>query len=102
MTNFFQRFFRKLSGNGGAHPAAVSFIEESIPVDLVGNYSAVISRVIPYFSQLNEPNKKRFLDRVYNFRRIKSFHFHAVEPAEEIAILVSAAAVQVSFGLRYY
>jgi Mlc titration factor MtfA (ptsG expression regulator) len=102
MASFFQRFFRKLSGNGGAHLVTASFIEESIPDDLAGNYSAVISRVIPYFSQLNEANKKKFLNRVYNFRKIKSFHFHTVEPAEEIAILVSAAAVQVSFGLRYY
>jgi MtfA peptidase len=98
MANFFQKLFNKLSANEGN----VSFQEEVIPGEIANNYSAIISRVLPYFNQLNESNKQKFLKRVYNFSKSKSFHFHGLEPQEEITILVSAAAVQVSFGLKHY
>jgi Mlc titration factor MtfA (ptsG expression regulator) len=101
MVNFFQKFFKKLSGNA-IDPFVNIGYEVSIPAELLDNYAAIISQKIPYFNQLNESNKQKFLKRVYNFRRIKSFHFHGLEPADEIEILVSAAAVQVSFGLKNY
>ena len=76
--------------------------EETIAPELADNYSAIISRVLPYFNQLNESNKQKFLNRVYNFKRSKSFHFHGLDQQEEIMILVSAASVQISFGLKNY
>ncbi|HEU5164444.1 MAG TPA: zinc-dependent peptidase [Chitinophagaceae bacterium] len=66
------------------------------------HYSATISRVLPYFNQLNASNKQKFLKRVYNFKKSKSFHFHGLDQQEAIMILVSAASVQVSFGLKNY
>jgi len=99
MANFFQRIFgRKSSGNSVFVPVP----ELVIPPELGNDYSAIINRALPYYSKLNETNKQRFLKRVYNFRKIKSFHFSGLESREEIMVLISAAAVQVSFGLKNY
>ena len=102
MANFFQKLFNKLSANGRSDPFNGSFQEEVIPVEIGNNYSSIISRVLPYFNQLNESNKQKFLKRVYNFKKSKSFHFHGLDEQEEIMILVSAASIQISFGLKNY
>jgi Mlc titration factor MtfA (ptsG expression regulator) len=102
MANFLQNFFKKLFIHEGPGPFNSSIQEEEIPVELSNNYSSIISQVLPYFNQLNESNKQKFLKRVYNFKKSKSFYFHGLEAQEEITILVSAAAVQVSFGLKQY
>jgi len=99
MANFFQKLF---GNKRNADPFQELFSEESISSEVANNYSAIISRVLPYFNQLNESNKQRFLKRVYNFKKSKSFHFHGLEQQEELMILVSAAAIQVSFGLKNY
>jgi len=101
MANFFQKLFNKLSANGRSDPFNVSFQEQVIPAEIGNNYSSIISRV-PYFNQLNESNKQKFLKRVYNFKKSKSFHFHGLDEQEEIMILVSAASIQISFGLKNY
>ena len=95
MAGFFKRLFKKLPFEEGDR--AAGFTESDIPSASANSYEAIISRVIPYFNQLNVSNKQRFLKRVYNFRNAKSFHFHGLAPEEEIEILISAAAVQVSF-----
>jgi len=102
MANFLQKFFKKLSANKGLDPFNSSFQEEAIPIEFSDRYSRIISQVLPYFNQLNESNKQKFLKRVYNFRKSKSFHFHGLAPQEEIMILVSAASMQLSFGLKNY
>ena len=102
MANFFQRFFRNLFGKAGADPFQELLSEESIPLEIANNYSPIISSLLPYFNQLNESNKQKFLKRVYNFRKSKSFHFHGLDAQEEIMILVSAASIQTSFGLKNY
>jgi len=102
MTNFLQNFFKKISTNEGADPFNLSFPEEAIPVEFSNSYSLIISRVLPYFNQLNESNKQKFLKRVYNFRKSKAFHFEGIDAQEEIMILVSAASIQLSFGLKNY
>ena len=99
MANFFKKIFwgetDQLNG-----PALVP--ESDIPPELAKDYAPIIDRVLPYYGKLSDINKERFLKRVYNFRKIKSFHFSGLEAREEIAILVSAAAVLVSFGLKNY
>jgi Mlc titration factor MtfA (ptsG expression regulator) len=102
MANLFQRFFRNLFGKAGADPFQELLSEEPIPPEIANSYFAIISRVLPYFNQLNESNKQKFLKRVYNFRKSKSFHFQGLDAQEEIMILISAASVQISFGLKNY
>ena len=101
MPNPFQNFLRNLFGNK-ANNNALSDPELPIPPETANVYAALISRVLPYFDKLNDANKQRFLKRVYNFRKAKSFYFKGLNRSEEVAILVSAAAVQVSFGLKNY
>ena len=38
----------------------------------------------------------------YHFRKSKSFIYTGLDPQEEIEILISACAVQITFGLRRY
>jgi Mlc titration factor MtfA (ptsG expression regulator) len=103
MTSTFGNFFKKLLGKGiEAGTEEMRIPEVPIPTELVGDYAAIIGRFLPYYNKLIEANRERFLKRVYNFRRIKSFHFIGLEEREEIAILVCGAAVQVSFGLKNY
>ena len=102
MANLFQKFFRNLIGKAGADAFQELHSEETIPPELATKYSTIISPLLPYFNQLNESNKQKFLKRVYNFRKSKSFHFHGLDAQEEVMILVSAASIQVSFGLKNY
>src|SRR4030095_6112299 len=103
MPGFFHNLFKAIFGTKAVLGSGIiSGPELLVPPETANNYAAIIFRVMPYFSRLNDVNKQRFLKRVYNFRKIKSFHFHGLEPAEEIEILVSAAAVQISFGLKNY
>ncbi|HEV8269799.1 MAG TPA: zinc-dependent peptidase [Chitinophagaceae bacterium] len=102
MANSFQRFFRNLFGKAGADPFQEIFSEEPISSEIANKYSVIISRVLPYFNQLNESNKQKFLKRVYNFKKSKSFHFHGLDEQEEVMILISAASIQISFGLKNY
>ena len=101
MPNPFQQFFKWLSGNGQGR-AATPFPEAAIPSEVATEYAIVINRMLPYYGRLSVANRQRFLKRTYNFRRLKRFHFQGLEANEEIAILISAAAVQVSFGLKKY
>jgi MtfA peptidase len=100
MPGMFKKLFKKLSTDN--KEGVSSFAELDIPSESADNYAAIISRVIPYFNQLNESNRQRFLRRVYNFKSSKTFHFHGFDRQEEVEILISAAAIQVSFGLKNY
>jgi Mlc titration factor MtfA (ptsG expression regulator) len=100
MSNFFSKLFKHLSaGNQGQ---TLNLAEIELPPVSANDYTDIISRVIPYFNLLNESNRQKFLKRVYNFKNQKSFHFHGLDRAEDIEILISAAAIQVSFGLKNY
>lgn len=100
MSSFFNKLFKKLSASNKDQPLNLAEIE--LPSDTANGYAAIISRVIPYFNRLNESNRQKFLKRVYNFKNQKSFHFHGSDRAEEVEILICAAAIQVSFGLTNY
>lgn len=62
----------------------------------------MIARQFQYFNELTPPEKERFLKRVYYFKQRKNFHYIGLEPSPEIPVLISAAAVQITFGLRKY
>jgi len=65
-------------------------------------YSNIISLYIPYFTRLPDELKKKFLERTYHFRSLKSFHFIGITEQAEIPILISAAAAQLTLGLEKY
>jgi hypothetical protein len=65
-------------------------------------YDTIIRNQVVYFTELASSEKERFLERVYHFKRSKTFHYTRLEPSQEVEILISACAVQITFGLRKY
>lgn len=55
-----------------------------------------------YYKQLNEENQTLFIDRLKEFIRLKDFYIMSADGFKEMPILVSAAAIQISLGLREY
>lgn len=62
-------------------------------------YHSIISRHIRYYNRLGLEEQRKFLFRTYLFKRSKRFHYIEVEQSEDMPILVSAVAVQLTFGL---
>ncbi len=56
----------------------------------------------PYYRSLPEYLKERFVARTLHFSASKEFCFHEIEEKEYIPVLVSGAAVQLTFGMHNY
>jgi len=65
-------------------------------------YEQIIKPHFHYFNGLSQAEQQRFLQRVFWFKRNKRFHYHDIDPDPAIPVLVSACAVQITFGLRKY
>jgi len=61
-----------------------------------------LAKHIPYYSALNAGGKEKFLQRLDKFLRSKTFKIHDKQGFKEMPILVSAAAIQLSFGMDNY
>lgn len=61
-----------------------------------------LDKHLPYYSGLNAADKERFIYRLNKFMSSKTFKIHDKQGFREMPILVSAAAVQLSFGLDNY
>jgi hypothetical protein len=66
------------------------------------SYSQVVGSLVPYFNELSPEGKKHFVKRVHHFKSAKKFHFVGLEKNEDTTTLVSASAIQVTFGLKNY
>lgn len=62
-------------------------------------YHAVVSRYMRYYNRLGQEDRRKFLFRTFLFRRAKRFYYIEVKESVEMPILISAAAIQLSFGL---
>lgn len=56
----------------------------------------------PYYRRLPDNLKERFLIRTLDFMSSKNFHFKDLEEEEKMPLLISAAAVQLTFGLKEF
>lgn len=72
------------------------------PVAIESEYGSIISEYISYFNELPDAGKKRFLERTIHFRSIKHFSYIGMDEKKEVPILISAAAVQITFGFEKY
>jgi len=100
-----QSFLRKLNHLFSGSPQARAEVPAeniSISEETFNNYSFVIGSLFTYFNDLSRENKLRFVRRVHQFKESKKFHYIGLENNEDAAILISASAVQVTFGLRNY
>src|SRR5688572_208346 len=100
-----QSLLRKLNGlfsPGVSAPQVTPTVEGDVDEATFNNYSFIIGSLFTYFNELPQEMKLRFVKRTHLFRQQKKFHFIGLENTEETAILVSASAVQVTFGLKNY
>jgi MtfA peptidase len=67
-----------------------------------GYYRDIISRHIAYFHRVSVEEQQRWLLRAYLFHRSKKFHYVGIEAKEEMPVLVSAVAAQLTLGLEKY
>src|SRR5687767_3228213 len=65
-------------------------------------YASILTEHFQYFNELTENDKTRFLQRVHKYRRSKNFHYIGHEENVTAEVLISAAAVQLTFGLIDY
>src|SRR3984957_20609371 len=62
-------------------------------------YHSVISRHLAYYNRLGLEEQRKFLFRIWLFQHSKNVRYIEVEQSAEMPILVSAVAVQLTFGL---
>jgi MtfA peptidase len=101
MRNYFQRISHFFSPIRKPEIAAVQDYP-AVSDTVFKNYSEIIGRLFSYFNELPKHLQYRFVSRTNDFRETKKFHFIGLQQEEEIAVLVSASAVQVTFGLKNY
>ncbi len=70
--------------------------------DSLGRFQTYLLSHSPYYARLPQDLKDRFLERTLRFMRKKKFHFIDMEPTEKAPLLISAVAVQISFGLEEF
>jgi hypothetical protein len=64
--------------------------------------SEILSHYFKYFRQLPDGKKDEFLRRVILFKKSIKFRFEDIPPDEQICYLISASAIQLTFGLKDY
>jgi hypothetical protein len=64
--------------------------------------TTILTKRFPYFNALAPTQKARFLERLHNFIANKIFKIHDAEGYKEMPVLISAAAIQLTFGLEKY
>jgi Mlc titration factor MtfA (ptsG expression regulator) len=92
------RYFFKSDHKPPAPPEKAAAVSDTI----FDNYSFVIGSLFSYFNDLPPEGKKNFVQRVHHFKSSKKFHFIGLEENDDTITLVSASAVQVTFGLENY
>ncbi|HXB09326.1 MAG TPA: zinc-dependent peptidase [Puia sp.] len=66
------------------------------------DFDGLLARYNPYYRSLSNIGRERFLHRVLLFMEAKKFEYIDIEPEESMPLLVSAAAVQLTFGLGHF
>jgi MtfA peptidase len=65
-------------------------------------YHSIVSRHVTYYNRLGLEEQRKFLFRTWLFEHSKNFRYIEVEQSPEMPILVSAVAVQLTFGLEKF
>jgi len=78
-------------------------IYEGSELDLANEeISRILNKRSVYFTKLSDPDKEKFIYRLQHFMKAKTFYIHDKSGFKEMPVLISAAAIQVSFGLEKY
>ncbi len=65
-------------------------------------FRKLIASNIRYFNKVDEETQQKWLLRTYLFYRSKKFHYVGVQQSEEMPILISATAAQLTLGLENF
>ncbi|MBC7867274.1 MAG: zinc-dependent peptidase [Gloeobacteraceae cyanobacterium ES-bin-316] len=65
-------------------------------------YQQILSKHSSYFRSLTEADKEKFISRCRKFISKKIFFIHSTNSFKEMPVLVTASAIQLSFGLDKY
>ncbi|GEM_PF-119811 len=65
-------------------------------------YDSWLNRYNPYYKSLPPGHKQRFLERTAEFIQAKEFRFHSMVEEAYIPVLISGAAVQMTFGMKNF
>lgn len=64
--------------------------------------TGILTKRFPYFTSLSALQKNRFLERLQQFIATKTFKIHDDKGFKEMPVLISAAAIQLTFGLEKF
>lgn len=64
--------------------------------------TAILTKRFPYYNHLAQNEKLVFVERLQKFIANKIFKIHGEKGYKEMPVLVSAAAIQLTFGLKKY
>lgn len=95
---------RRLRHIFGGNQQTPAISEQAIAVSdsVFDSYSFIIGSLFSYFNDLSPEGKRRFVQRVHHFKSSKKFHFIGLEENDDTAVLVSASAIKVTYGLKNY
>lgn len=65
-------------------------------------YDNWLSMYNPYYKSLQADGRERFLQRTVEFVQSKEFRFHSMQEEEYMPVIISGAAVQLTFGLKNF
>jgi Mlc titration factor MtfA (ptsG expression regulator) len=65
-------------------------------------YHEILAQYLPYYRSLSPQLQQRFIKRTVNFMTAKQFEYVGIEPEEKMPLLISATAIQLTFGLKRY
>lgn len=66
------------------------------------DYHATLLQYLPYYRNLPPAEQERFVRRTVVFMTTKQFEYVEIVPEERMPLLISATAVQLTFGLEHY
>lgn len=66
------------------------------------DYHALLEQYLPYYRNLSPGQQAAFLQRTVVFMTTKQFEYVEIVPEERMPLLISATAVQLTFGLEHY
>ncbi len=91
------------AGNETGSPAKAYLTYYGDEINLTDSVvAAILSKRFLYYRQLNLENQVIFVHRVQKFMAEKTFKIYDVKGFKEMPVLISAAAIQLTFGLKKY
>lgn len=66
------------------------------------DYHALLLQYMPYYRSLSHVQQERFVKRTAVFMTSKQFEYVEITAEERMPLLISATAVQLTFGLEHY